>query len=283
MKPTLAGVDETIEKALSYFRRGAFTGHARPLLLTGGKGSGKTAIAKAVAESLQADRSVLAELVYDDVGRLDSDARVNSLKETMGKWIEDARRQSPCVLVLDNLDLILGPESELGGASSNAAILAEHFTKLFAASALPKGLLVLATATGSAGLHPLLTSKHIFGESMKIPPPRQETRREILEAVVKSQQEDSPRAHCDEEEALDYVTLAQLTEGYAASDLNDFVTGALQQSMIRGAKEGNVDVSVCSSGPRSQLTPGASPHGRLCRCAGGLHADQLARYLLAKV
>ncbi|BEI91794.1 uncharacterized protein CcaverHIS019_0406140 [Cutaneotrichosporon cavernicola] len=243
-KATLAGVDGTIDKALSYFRRGAFTGHARPLLLTGGKGSGKTVIAKAVAEALEADRSVLSEVIYDDVGRLDSDARVSSLKETMGKWIEDARRQSPCILVLDNLDLILGPESELGGASSNAAILAEHFTKLFSVSALPKGLLVLATATGSAGLHPLLTSKHIFGESMKVPPPKQETRREILEAIVQSQQEDSPRAHSDDEEALDYVTLAQLTEGYAASDLNDFVTGALQQSMIRGAKEGNVDAPL---------------------------------------
>jgi peroxin-1 len=184
--------------------------------------------------------------------------------------------------VLDNLDLILGPESELGGASSNAAILAEHFTKLFSGSALPKGTLVLATATGSAGLHPLLTSKHIFGESMKIPPPRQETRREILEAIVVSQQEDSPRPHSDEDEALDYVTLAQLTEGYSASDLNDFVTSALQQSMIRGAKEGNMDVSVCCMCP-PKLTPGASPHGRLRRCAGGVHADQPARHLLAKV
>lgn len=244
-KPILAGVDGTIEKALSYFRRAAFTGHARPLLLTGGKGSGKTAIAKAIGEALQADRSVLCEVVYDDVGRLDPDARVNSIKETMAKWIEDARRQSPCILVLDNLDLVLGPENELS-ASSNPAILAEHFSNLFCASAIPAGVLVLATATGSAGLHPLLTSKHIFGESMKIPPPKQETRREILEAVVNSQQQDATHQanHDEEEEALDYVTLAQLTEGYSASDLNDLVTGALQQSMIRGAKSGSIDVSI---------------------------------------
>lgn len=244
-KPILAGVDQVVDKALSYFRRAAFTGHARPLLLTGGKGSGKTAIAKAVGEALEADRSVLAELVYDDVGRLDPDARVNTIKETMTKWIEDGRRKSPCILVLDNLDLILGPENELS-ASSNPAILAEHFSNLFSASSLPAGVLVLATATGSAGLHPLLTSKHIFGESMKVPPPKQETRREILEAIVDSQQQDAPLGqanHVEEEDALDYVTLAQLTEGYSASDLNDLVTGALQQSMIRGAKSGNVEVS----------------------------------------
>jgi peroxin-1 len=36
---------------------------------------------------------------------------------------------------------------------------------------------------------------------------------------------------------LDYVTLAGLTEGYSASDLNDFVTGANQQAMIRCARD----------------------------------------------
>lgn len=282
-KPILAGVDGVLEKALGYFRRAAFTGQARPLLLTGAKGSGKTAIAKAIGETLEADRSVLAELVYDDVGRLDPDARVNSIKETMTKWIDDARRKSPCVLVLDNLDLILGPENELS-ASSNPAILAEHFSNLFSASALPAGVLVLATATGSAGLHPLLTSKHIFGDSFKIPPPKQETRREILEAIVASQQKSYQGVanHVDgeEEEALDYVTLAQLTEGYSASDLNDFVTGALQQSMIRGAKEGKVEVRDLGE---TLLTPVPPSHGRLRRCARSVHSDQPAWHLLAKV
>lgn len=98
-------------------------------------------------------------------------------------------------------------------------------------------MLVLATATGSAGLHPLLTSKHIFGDTVKIPPPKQETRREILQSIVKSQSQ--PEIRSPEgagEDELNYVTLATLTEGYSASDLNDFVTGATQQSMIRYAK-----------------------------------------------
>lgn len=89
---------------------------------------------------------------------------------------------------------------------------------------------MLATTTGSASLHPLLTSKHIFGEQIKIQSPTSDKRREILAAIVRAQ-ETSPSD-------LDYVTLSTLTEGYSASDLNDFVTGASQQAMIRCARDG---------------------------------------------
>ena len=42
---------------------------------------------------------------------------------------------------------------------------------------------------------------------------------------------------------LDFVTLASKTEGYSISDLGDLVNNALQQSMIRSAKEELGDVS----------------------------------------
>lgn len=170
-----------------------------------------------------------AELIYNDVGRLDPDARVTATKEAISKWVEDAEKHAPCLLVLDNLDLLLGPEQE-NSASSNPSILAEHFARLFSSQNLPPGVLVLVTTTGSASLHPLLTSKHIFGEQIKVPSPTSAKRREILEAVVRAQ-ESSPSE-------LDYVTLSTLTEGYSSSDLNDFVTGASQQAMIRCARDG---------------------------------------------
>lgn len=180
---------------------------------------------------------MLAEVIYHDVGRMDPDARVNKVKEEMSKWIDEASSRSPSILILDNLELLLGPENE-NTASSNPAILAEHFARLFSSESMPTGVMVLATATGSASLHGLMTSKHIFGESIKIPPPKQDTRREILEAIVKVQQQPTDsRVVVSEHAELDYVTLATLTEGYSASDLNDFVTGANQQAMIRCARD----------------------------------------------
>lgn len=153
----------------------------------------------------------------------------------MTKWIENAEKHAPCLLVLDNLDLLLGPEQE-NSATSNPSILAEHFARLFSSKNLPPGVLVLVTATGSASLHPLLTSKHIFGEQMKVPSPTPDKRREILAAVVKAQEQG---AGVDSESDLNYVTLSTLTEGYSASDLNDFVTGASQQAMIRCIRDGS--------------------------------------------
>lgn len=168
---------------------------------------------------------------------MDPDSRVKQTKEEMSKWIEDAERRRPCIIILDNLDLLLSPENE-NTASSNPAILAEHFSRLFSSETLPHGVMVLATATGSASLHGLLTSKHIFGESMKVQPPKSDTRREILEVLVKAQEQSPGEAArsvvvVSEATELDYVTLATLTEGYSACDLNDFVTGANQQAMIR--------------------------------------------------
>lgn len=58
--PPLAAVDNIIDDALSYLRRGALSGHAKPLLLMGGKGSGKTVIAKTIGERLEQDRDVVA-------------------------------------------------------------------------------------------------------------------------------------------------------------------------------------------------------------------------------
>lgn len=58
--PPLAAVDSIIDDALSYLRRGALSGHAKPLLLMGGKGSGKTVIAKTIGERLEQDRDVVA-------------------------------------------------------------------------------------------------------------------------------------------------------------------------------------------------------------------------------
>ena len=45
-----------------------------------------------------------------------------------------------------------------------------------------------------------------------------------------------PSIHGQTDE-LDLVTLASKTEGYSISDLGDLVNNALQQSMIRSAKE----------------------------------------------
>ncbi|KAK8858426.1 hypothetical protein IAR55_002653 [Kwoniella newhampshirensis] len=235
----LPGLDKVHRDAVDYLRRSESEPLTKPLLLLGGKGSGKSSLAKSIAESLESDREFLAETLYDDVGKIDPESRLTTIKETMDGWLERARSRCPCVLVLDGLDNLISPETELA-SSANPAILANYFCRLIAPSSLPTGVLVLVTAKDSTALHPSLTAKHVFGETIKIPPLTKEVRREILQSMVKAHVDHTQGAQVngDAPPGLDYVLLGTSTEGYSAADLSDLVGGAMQQAVIRCSKGG---------------------------------------------
>lgn len=180
----------------------------RPLLITGGKGSGKTSIAKAVSAILEADRDVLTgeldgtvdrarssqpETIYHDVARLDGEGRVKELKAKIEAWFEGARKRRPALLVLDGLDSLLSPEHEVSQLiavyrtqqlsfkltpSSQPTILAELFCRLANPGEM-EGIMVIATASSTSALHPLISIKHVFGETIKIAPLTKERRRDV--------------------------------------------------------------------------------------------------------
>ncbi|WVW84469.1 hypothetical protein I302_106503 [Kwoniella bestiolae CBS 10118] len=234
----LPGTKQLIDDATTYLSRSLSTSTSKPLLIQGNKGSGKTSIAKIIAERLEVDRSILAEPVYVDVAKLDPESRLTTLKETMTSWIEDTEQRRPCCLVLDGLDNLIGIETELN-SSSNPAILADHFCRLFAPALIPSDILVIVTAASTTTLHPMLTAKHIFGETLKIPPLTKETRQEILQLLVENQlASERPviNGGGGSEDVVDYITLGGLTEGYSISDLVDLVGNATQHSIIRSVK-----------------------------------------------
>ncbi|WWC95916.1 hypothetical protein V866_002783 [Kwoniella sp. B9012] len=237
----LPGTKQLIDGATTYLSRTLSTPSSKPLLLQGNKGSGKTTIAKNVAERLEADRSMLAEPIYVDVAKLDPESRLTTLKETMFSWIGNTEKRRPCCLILDGLDNLIGIETELN-SSSNPAILADHFCRLFSSASLPPDVLVIVTAANITTLHPMLTAKHIFGQTLKIPPLTKETRQEILQLLVKQQLFQQPlkmNGDFNPEGNVDYITLGGMTEGYSISDLVDLVGNATQQSIVRSIKSGD--------------------------------------------
>ncbi|WWC88849.1 uncharacterized protein L201_003764 [Kwoniella dendrophila CBS 6074] len=234
----LPGTKKVIDDAITYLSQSLSTSSHRPLLLQGNKGSGKTTVAKLIAEQLGNDRGILAETMYVDVGKLDPESRVTTLKETMTKWIGNTEGKRPCCLILDGLDTLIGIETEMN-SSSSPAILADHFCRLFSPSSLPSDMLVIITAIDSTALHPMLGAKHIFGETLKIPPLTKETRQDILQSIVSQQHNNGQpiiNGTPEQEEDIDYVTLGGMTEGYSISDLVDLVGNATQQSIIRSVK-----------------------------------------------
>jgi hypothetical protein len=53
------------------------------------------------------------EAIYIDVARLDAERRVDKVKEETNSWLEQAKGKVPCLLVLDGLDSLVGPENEV--------------------------------------------------------------------------------------------------------------------------------------------------------------------------
>ena len=125
----MAGVGALVNDAADYLRRAYALDESRPLLIAGPKGSGKTSLSKLLAELLESDREILlsvsicqdygvglnptSDVCYQDVGRIELDARVSHTKEKMTAWVEEATRRRPCLLILDALDTLLSPEHEV--------------------------------------------------------------------------------------------------------------------------------------------------------------------------
>ena len=128
--PPLVGVESLMVKGLAYLQRAFVTPQSKPLLVTGLKGSGKTSFARHLGEIMGCDRSFLtgvycrlvraycaehsAEIIYEDVTKLDAEDRSRDVRKKMSEWVEDAKKRRPCLLIIDGLDSVLHPESEVG-------------------------------------------------------------------------------------------------------------------------------------------------------------------------
>jgi peroxin-1 len=116
--------------------------------------------------------------MHVQVNRLPRDARLGSLKERFRDWLDEAKLRRPCVLLLDDLDTMLGPESEVGAGlnadlrqlaqSIQPEIIANTFADLLTALPPNSGIFVIATALGEDSLHPVLAARHTFGQVVKL-------------------------------------------------------------------------------------------------------------------
>lgn len=105
------------------------------LLLCGASGSGRTSVVKEVVKRLEWDRRVfacmllsciylscfdltmqpfqiIADPLYIDLSKF-TDERIATIKALFDKWLDIASWHKPSILVLDNLDRVVGPEVEV--------------------------------------------------------------------------------------------------------------------------------------------------------------------------
>jgi SpoVK/Ycf46/Vps4 family AAA+-type ATPase len=192
------------------------------LLMWGPPGCGKTFIARAIAGELGA-RFVPVGL--DDVLGLyygESERNLHSIFET-------ARRNTPCVLFLDEIDALGHKRSQLRGTAGHNLVV-QLLDDLDGVDSVNEGVFVLAATNQPWDVDPALRRPGRFDRTMLVLPPDREARRAILSYHLRE------RPIGDD---VDVDMLAAATDGFSGADLALVCEEAAEAALTRALETGD--------------------------------------------
>ncbi|NXU43791.1 PEX1 factor, partial [Drymodes brunneopygia] len=215
------------------------------VLLTGGKGSGKSALAKAICKEAFTRLDAHVEVI--DCKALRGKRLVNIRKIMEEAFLEAAWRQ-PSILLMDDLDHIVGvpstPEHENSPETVQSNRLA-YVLKDLMKEVISMGSLIalIATSQSEHSLQPSLVSAqgtHVFQCFKCIRSPDQKQRCEMLYSIIKKKLNSDPKDFFD----LDLQCIAKETEGFVARDFTMLVDRAIHTCTSNQNASDNGDLNL---------------------------------------
>uniref|UniRef100_A0A674EA46 Peroxisomal ATPase PEX1 n=1 Tax=Salmo trutta TaxID=8032 RepID=A0A674EA46_SALTR len=190
------------------------------LLITGAKGSGKTALSKALCRKTMEDLDAHVEVV--DCKKLKG-KRAETVRQILEEVFEQAVWRQPSVVLLDDLDHVTGaptsPEHEHGPEALLRLHIAQSLRDMVHDVVVRSSLVCLVICSHSEhSLHPSLREvqgSHFLQGFIHIQPPDQAQRGEILRCLILSKTAVSKETL----HTLDLGIVAKETEGYMPRDL----------------------------------------------------------------
>lgn len=221
----VVGVDEAkqeLEEIVMYLKDPArFTrlGGKLPsgVLLTGPPGTGKTLLAKAVAGEANVPFLFSSGAEFEEMFVGVGARRVRDLFST-------ARRKSPCIIFIDEIDAVGGKRNDKNQNQTARATLNQLLVEMDGFKE-DHGVIVIAATNLSDRLDPALLRPGRFDKHVNVPLPDIGGRRQILELYGKKMLM---------EKDVNYEQLARGTQGFSGADLYNLMNQAAIHASVKG-------------------------------------------------
>ena len=255
--PVMVSIDKVTAQLQTSLRRSS------SILLTGGLGSGKTALSQLLAHRLR--KEDLFHTIYFPCQALVTDeTRVSTIKETLqrvfGAASWGARLGGRALVVLDNVDKLCPVETELqvGGENGRSRQVSELLCSIAKQHcSRDTGVVLLATAQSKESVNNVVIGGHVIRDIVALKAPNKDGRRKVLELLVHDKEEQAQDegvhqngnawmdGHSDlgsikdasqgfvVDPAMDLLEIAGQTDGYMPGDLNLLVSRAQSEALIR--------------------------------------------------
>ena len=247
--------------------------HRASILVSGGTGCGKTALAQLIGHHLRSKN--LYHVSYFNCRRLVTDEmRISAIKDILHRMFVKAswgsRLGGQALVILDDLDRLCPAETELQVGSENgrsrqlSELLCSIVHQYCGARA---GTVLLATAQGKDELHSTVLGAHIVHEFISLKAPSKEDRRTILRSIssqnchkisspnawanASSSEDDTSNEQFDDDirgfpqkntlmpmhKEVDFLEIACQTDGFMPGDLILLLSRTTNEALIRSSTE----------------------------------------------
>lgn len=268
--PAMVGIDNVTSELETSLR------HSSSILLTGGLGSGKSALAHLLAHRLR-DEHLFHTIYFPCQTLVTDETRVSTIKETLqrvfgaGAW--GARLGGRSIVILDDLDKLCPAETELqvGGENGRSRQLSELLCSIVRQyCSRDTGVVLLATAQAKESVNNVVIGGHVVRDIVTLKAPDKDGRRKVLELFVHQKeakpQEDGPQQNGNAwmdgdsetgsvkhdspgfivDPALEFLEIAGQTDGYMPGDLSLLASRAQSEALIRSVSSdtSSADISA---------------------------------------